>query len=70
MLQDFSRFAVLAMLAVFAAAPTQAKDRIDAVRGKAIHDCNDMANKFRQRTWGKTEFTLYRVCMAERDQKE
>jgi hypothetical protein len=43
-----------------------AKQSMSAERAKAIKECNLHVARFRQRTWGKTEFTLYRACMAMR----
>ena len=65
-------FAALALLAAapIAAAPVPAKEPMSAQRAKAIRECNDLANKFRQRTWGKTEFSLYRTCMSARNETE
>lgn len=51
-------------------AAAQADEYIKPERVKAIRECNDLANKYRQRTWGKTEFTQYRVCMASRGRRE
>jgi hypothetical protein len=39
-------------------------------RAKAIYDCNIRAAKYKQYTWGVTEITTYRACMAEDGQQE
>jgi hypothetical protein len=35
-----------------------------------IHECNIRAAKYKQYTWGVTEVTTYRTCMAEYGQQE
>lgn len=49
---------------------TEAKTLMSATRAKAIRECNSLVSGMRQRTWGKTEFTRYRACMALRGQGE
>jgi hypothetical protein len=39
-------------------------------QAKAIHECNITAAKYKQYTWGVTEITTYRTCMAEHGQQE
>jgi hypothetical protein len=39
-------------------------------RAKAVHECNIRAAKYKQYTWGVTEVTTYRACMAEHGQQE
>jgi hypothetical protein len=48
----------------------QAKVHMSVGRAKAIRECNALVSGMRQRTWGKTEFTRYRACMAQRGQGE
>jgi hypothetical protein len=51
-------------------ASAQAKQHMSAARAKAIRECNDLVSGMRQRTRGKTEFTRYRVCMAQHGEGE
>ena len=71
MTRGLSSVLVLLMsMLLIPAAPTQAKERMSAAHAKAIRECNKLVSGLRQRTWGKTEFTRYRVCMAQRNAGE
>ncbi len=61
-------FAVVAF-----ASPTfaqQSDNHMSDAWAKAIHECNIRAAKYKQYTWGVTEVTTYRTCMAEHGQQE
>jgi hypothetical protein len=48
----------------------QSENHMSDARAKAIHECNIRAAKYKQYTWGVTEITVYRTCMAEQGQQE
>jgi hypothetical protein len=55
------------------ASPTfaqQSDNHMSDARAKAIHECNIRAAKYKQYTWGVTQVTTYRTCMAEHGQQE
>lgn len=54
----------------FATTAGLALERTSVAREKAIRECNAIANKFKQRTWGAMELHQYRTCMTKLDQKE
>ena len=41
---------------------------MSAARATAIHDCNVEAARFSQPTWGVQQISVYRSCMARKDQ--
>ena len=43
---------------------------VSAARAAAIRECSAVSRRYPQYTWGVTEITLYRVCMAQRGQAE
>ena len=48
----------------------RSEGNISAARAAAIHECSVASDKYRQETWGDTQFDVYRACMAERGQQE
>jgi hypothetical protein len=66
----FAVFLFLALDIAAVASPALSKERMSAARAKAIRECNSAVGSLRQRTWGKTEFTKYRICMAARGMGE
>ena len=60
----------LVLMLSLPAESTEGKADMSAIRAKAIRECNALVSGMRQRTWGKTEFTRYRACMAQRGQRE
>lgn len=64
---------VFCLTIVAFASPTfarQSHSHISDARAKAIHECNVRAAKYNQYTWGVTEITTYRTCMAEHGEQE
>jgi len=64
---------VLCFAVVALASPSfaqQNENHMSDARAKAIHECNIRADKYNQYTWGVTEITTYRTCMAEDGQQE
>jgi hypothetical protein len=67
--------AAVALSAAMAAAASpsfaqRGEDGMSAPRGKAVHDCSTMSNKFTQYTWGATQLDQYRACMSQHGQQE
>jgi hypothetical protein len=58
------------LIGLFTATAGLASERLSAARGKAVRECSEVANKFKQRTWGAMEHHQYRTCMKRHDEKE
>jgi hypothetical protein len=58
------------LIGLFASTASLAAEPMSAARDTAIRECNAVANKFKQRTWGAWEHHQYRTCMKRHDQKE
>jgi hypothetical protein len=70
-----NRLAALALglIVISVASPSFAQrsvENISAARAAAIHECSGASDKYRQETWGDTQFDVYRACMAEHGQQE
>jgi hypothetical protein len=67
--------AALALGLALAAAATpsfaqRAEEGMSGARARALRECNDMANKFTQHTWGDVQIDQYRACMTQHGQQE
>jgi hypothetical protein len=63
----------LGLAVVAAASPSfaqRAEDHMSAARAQALRECNAVASHYPQYTWGDTEITEYRDCMAQHGQQE
>jgi hypothetical protein len=45
-------------------------DGMSSQRAKALRECNDMAGKYSQSTWGNVSSDQYRACMAQHGENE
>jgi len=64
---------VVGLAVAAAASPSFAQrgeDGMSAARARALRECNDMASKFTQHTWGDTQIDQYRSCMMQHGQPE
>jgi hypothetical protein len=48
----------------------ESEDHMSAARAQALRECNAVASHYPQYTWGDTEITEYRDCMAQHGQQE
>jgi hypothetical protein len=63
----------LELAVVAAASPSfaqRAQDHMSAARAQALRECSAVASRYPQYTWGDTEITEYRDCMAQHGQQE
>ncbi len=66
------------IVALLLAGPASAKDAVtaanppplSAAHAAAIHDCNEAARRYIQRTYGVREIMVYRSCMARTGYRE
>ena len=61
---------VAILIGLLTATAGVALEPVSGTRDKAIRECNAVANRFKQRTWGAMEHHQYRTCMKRRDEKE
>ena len=52
------------------AIPGDFGDGMSGHRATALRECNDLASKFSQSTWGNVSSDQYRACMAEHGESE
>jgi hypothetical protein len=60
----------LGLVVAATASPSFAESNRNNTRAQAIHDCSAEAAKYSEHTWGVSEVTIYRSCMAQRGQSE
>jgi hypothetical protein len=60
----------LAVSALATPSFAQSSEGMSSSRAQALRECNVQAGKYKQYTWGDTEITTYRACMAQHGQQE
>jgi hypothetical protein len=48
----------------------QGPDHVSAARAQALRECTNLENRYREYTYGISEASIYRACMAQHGQSE